>query len=203
MEKNELLYDHYKETFSLIKDYNKERNRFFLLLFAIMGLQFLLAVVPDGIISLIVDVVKEVYNIDISNQFIVIQSVLWLVLLYFTMRYYQTVVYIERQYNYIHKLEEKISVVYDVEFDRESKNYLNFYPKMSDMIDFMYKWVFPILYCLVICIRICAEVMTSAFGFAILFDCVMFVCCFVLTILYLVFLHGKKPESDVESNTAH
>lgn len=192
MQKWELFYDHYKETFLLIKDYNKERNKFFLLVVIIVGLQLMLAIVPDSTIPLIVGMVKEVYNIDILNHFIIVQSILWIVLAYFTMRYYQSVVYIERQYNYIHKLEETISNLCEVEFDRESKNYLTFYPKMSDAIDFMYKWVFPILYCFAIMVKIYAELQTYCFRLAILFDCVIFICCFVLTVLYLIFLHGKK-----------
>lgn len=201
MEKKELLYDHYKETFSLIKDSIKERNRFFILLFVVMGFQFLLAVVPDSIISLAVKVVSNIYNIDISEQFIVIQNILWLVLLYFTMRYYQTTVIIERQYKYIHKLEDTISILFEIKFDRESKNYLEYYPKMNDMIDLIYKWVFPILYCMVICIKICVEIRTTVFGFSIIFDCLMFFSCFVLTILYLVFLHGKKPADDTRAGS--
>lgn len=196
MKKEELLYDHYKESYVLIKDSIKERNRFFILLFVVMTIQFLLAVLPDSIVSIVVTIVNDSYNIDITGQIIVIQSLLWLILLYFTMRYYQLSVYIERQYNFIHDLERRISELFNVKFDRESTNYLKFCPKMNDMIDVMYKWVFPIIYCVILCIKIFSEIRITTLGFPIIFDCVMFFCCLGLTVLYLVFLHGKSNVDD-------
>lgn len=201
MEKQEILYDHYKETISIIKDNIRERNRFFILFFMIMAFQFLFAVVPDSIASILVNVVNNVYNIDISEQVTIIQSLLWLILLYFTMRYYQSTVFIERQYKYIHNLELQISTIINAKFDRESSDYLQYYPKMNDMIDLMYKWVFPMLYCVVICLKIGTEIKNTVFSFSIIFDCLMFAFCFSLTILYLVFLHGKKPESNTDSDS--
>lgn len=192
MDKTELLYDHYKETYMIIKENIRDRNKFFLLFFIIMSIQFLFAVTPDSISSIIVSIIHKTYEIDISNQIVIIQSLLWLILLYFTMRYYQCSVYIERQYKYIHSLESNISVLIDNKFDRESTDYLLFYPKMNNMVDAMYKWVFPIIYCVVITIKIVGEFENEFYCFTTVFDGVIFVSCFVLTILYLLFLHGNK-----------
>lgn len=195
MDKSELLYDHYKETFIIIKDTLIQRNRFFVMLFVIMTLQFLFAISPKSISTLLTTIIQNSYSIDISGQMIIIQCLLWLVLLYFTMRYYQSTVYVERQYNYIHSLEADIAVTMRIKFDREGGDYLKKYPKMNDMIDIIYKWIFPIIYCLVICCKIISELQNSSFGFPIIFDTIIFICCFVLTILYLVFLHSKKKIS--------
>ena len=192
MDKSELLYDHYKETFAIIRDNLLQRNRFFIMLFVIMALQFLFAISPRSIASLITTIIHNSYNIDISGQMIIIQCLLWLVLLYFTMRYYQSTVYIERQYNYIHSLEANIEDLMDIKFNRESGDYLNNYPKMNDMIDILYKWIFPIIYCLVICCKIISEFQNSSSCLSLIFDAVIFICCFLLTILYLIFLHSKK-----------
>ena len=191
MDKSELLYDHYKETFTIIKDNLTQRNRFFVMLFVIMTLQFLFAISPKSIANLITTIIQNSYNVDISGQMVIIQCLLWLVLLYFTMRYYQSTVYIERQYNYIHSLEAQIADLMNVKFDLESGDYLNNYPKMNDMIDILYKWIFPFIYCLVIFRKIISEFQNSSFGFPVIFDIIIFTCCFVLTILYLVFLHSK------------
>lgn len=191
-DKTELLYDHYKETYSIIKENIRDRNKFFLLFFIIMSIQFLFAVTPDSISSIIISIIYTSYDIDISSQITVIQSLLWLILLYFTMRYYQCSVYIERQYKYIHSLEGNISALIDNKFDRESADYLSFYPKMNDMIDVMYKWVFPIIYCVVITIKIVGEFANEFYCCKTVFDGVIFISCFVLTILYLLFLHGNK-----------
>ena len=192
MDKIELLYDHYKETFSIIQENLNQRNRFFVMAFFIMTLQFLFAVSPESIATLITTIIRNEYDIDISGQIITIQSLLWLVLLYFTMRYYQSTVHIERQYNYIHTLEATIASSIQISFDREGGNYLKDYPKMNDMIDILYKWIFPIIYCVVIFCKIISEYIDTQLNLSIIFDSIIFLCCFVLTILYLIFLHGKK-----------
>lgn len=191
MDKTELLYDHYKETFSIIKETIIQRNRFFIMVFFVITLQFLFATSPESISSMIIGIVQNQYEIDISNQMSIIQSFLWLILLYLTMRYYQATVYIERQYNCIYSIEADISSIEHIRFDRESGNYLSNYPKMSDFVDALYKWVFPIIYCMIICYKIVREYMTSKFNMLLVLNTILAISCFILTILYLVFLHGK------------
>lgn len=198
MDKTELLYDHYKETFSIIKDTIIQRNRFFVMVFLVMTLQFLFASSPDSVSYLIIGIIQKQYEIDISNQISIIQSFLWLILLYLTMRYYQATIHIEKQYNCIHLIESDISNIEHITFDRESGNYLSNYPQMSDFVDILYKWVFPIIYCLIICYKIVVEYITSKFGFLLLLNSILFVSCFILTILYLVFLHGKRNNNPDE-----
>ena len=190
MDKTELLYDHYKETFSIIKKTIIQRNRFFIMVFFVITLQFLFATSPESISSMIIGIVQNQYKIDISNQMSIIQSFLWLILLYLTMRYYQATVYIERQYNCIYSIEADISSIEHIRFDRESGNYLSNYPKMSDFVDALYKWVFPI-YWMIICYKIVREYMTSKFNMLLVLNTILAISCFILTILYLVFLHGK------------
>jgi len=199
MEELELLYDHYKETFSIIKEQLSSRNKFFILLFLIMTVQFLFAVSPDSFASIIIKIVDNTYKIDVSSQMNVIQSLLWIVLLYFTMRYYQTNVYIERQYRYIHKLEDVIANLLNAEFDRESFNYLSSFPKMSNMIDIIYKWIFPLLYCLIVIIKICSEISTRNYNISFFINMIISLSCLLLTILYLIFLHKENKDKIIES----
>lgn len=189
MDKLELLYDHYKETFSIIKEDVNNRNRFFVILFIVMSLQFLFAISPESITSLIINVIISTYNVDISGQMVIIQCFLWFILLYFTIRYYQTTVNIEKSYNYIHSLEDEISSIILGRFDREGKNYLSDYPKIKDLIDILYKWFFPIIYCIVICVRIISEYKIAKSRLPLVLDISTFIACFVLTICYLKFLH--------------
>ena len=196
MDKIELLYDHYKETFSRIKESLNDRNRFFVMVFIILALQFLFATSVDSISSLISSLVFEKYKIDISGQMSIIQSLLWLILLYFTMRYYQINVYVERQYNYIHSLEDDIAKEAVVKFDREGGDYLSNYPIMNSFMDILYKWVFPIIYCLIICYKIIVEYKVPKFSLLLILNTILFASCFVLTILYLMFLHGRHNNSE-------
>lgn len=194
MDKTELLYDHYKETFSIIKDTIIQRNRFFVMVFLVITLQFLFALSSDSVSYLIIDIIQKQYEIDISNQISIIQSFLWLILLYFTMRYYQATIYIEKQYKCIYSIEADISSSEQIRFDRESGNYLSNYPKMSDFVDKLYKWIFPLFYCLVICYKIISEFVFFRFNIQIIIDSILFVSCLWLTVLYLIFLH--KPKSN-------
>lgn len=195
MDKVELLYDHYKETFSRIKESLNDRNHFFVMVFIMVAVQFLFATSSDTISSVIIAFIKEKYKIDISAQMSIIQSLLWLILLYLTMRYYQINVYVERQYNYIHSLEKDITKEADIEFDRESGDYLSNYPKMNSFMDILYKWIFPIIYCLIICYKIIVEYIVSKFSLLLILNTILFVSCLTLTILYLMFLHGKYNNS--------
>lgn len=195
MVKIELLYDHYKETFSRIKESLNDRNHFFVMVFIVIAIQFLFATSSDTISSVIISLIQEKYKIDISAQMSIIQSLLWLILLYLTMRYYQINVYVERQYNYIHSLEKDIAREASIKFDREGGDYLSNYPKMNSFMDILYKWIFPIIYCLIICYKIIVEYIVSKFSLLLILNTILFASCFVLTILYLMFLHGKHNNS--------
>lgn len=192
MDKTNLLYDHYKETYSILKENIIQRNHFFLMVFFVMALQFLFAASPKSISSLIVNIIQKRYEINIDSQISVIQSFLWFVLLYVTMRYYQLSVYIEKTYHYISIIESDITDLVQIRFDRESGNYLLNYPKMNDFIDILYKWIFPIIYCMVIFYKIVMEYKTSALRLQLILNTVLFISCFALTILYLCFLHEKR-----------
>lgn len=200
MDNKELLYDHYKETFSLIKDSIKQRNRLFVWLFSVMAVHFLFAASPESILAIIVGIVQKRCSVDISNQMSIIQSSLWVLLLYLTMRYYQSTVYIERQYRYIHSLEADIAKTAGIKFDREGTNYLLNYPKMNDFIDILYKWFFPLIYAAVICYKIAAEYNISFSPPFSLFNGLVFLACLVLDILYLAFLHGKPKKGKEARN---
>lgn len=191
MDKTELLYDHYKETFSLIKENLSQRNYFFVMVFLVMILQFLFAASPESITSLMITAVRQQYGIDITDLTNILQSLLWLILLYLTMRYYQSTIFIERQYHYIHLLEADIAKYAKIKFDREGGSYLSHYPKINDFIDLLYKWVFPVIYCLIISYKIITELCSSKFSFTGMLDIVLFLACFILTVLYLLFLHNK------------
>lgn len=197
MDNKALLYDHYKETFSLIKDSIKQRNRLFAWLFLVMAIHFLFAASPESILAVIVGIAQKQYNVDLSNQMSIIQSSLWVMLLYLTMRYYQSTVYVERQYRYIHSLEADIANITSTKFDREGTNYLLTYPKMNNFIDFLYKWFFPLVYAAVICYKIVTEYSKSFSLLFSLFNGMVFCACLLLDILYLAFLHGKPKEGKV------
>ena len=64
MDKTELLYDHYKETFSIIKETIIQRNRFFVMVFLVMTLQSNVYTIK----FLMVNIIVSNYEILSSND---------------------------------------------------------------------------------------------------------------------------------------
>jgi hypothetical protein len=85
--------------------------------------------------------------IDVS----VIGVVLLLGLLSFSHTYFQTVLHVERQYDYVYKLEEQLSGFFkDKAFIREGKHYRNYKRKFSRWTKVIFWYLFPALYVLFI-----------------------------------------------------
>lgn len=189
VDKAEMLYDHYKETCMIQREVLATRNKLFAYMSITIIIAFLMAFQPQTVGSLIVKIVNNKFGTDITSQIKVIQSGLWVALLYVTVRYYQSSIYIERTYRYIHNLEERISGLMNDAFDREGKSYLKEYPKCIDLIDVIYKWIFPILFTIVVTCKIIMEHAVSMF---FLFDGVIYLILVALTILYESFIIKNK-----------
>lgn len=145
MDKLELLYDHFKDTYINITTKIKQRDRVFVITFILLLVQALLVANPYEYEDLLITYVKEQYSIDLSNQIMALQTFIWIALIYFSLRYSQACVYLERTYIYISSLESKISSIVNTNFDRESVNYLKSYPFISKVTNFIYKYIFAII----------------------------------------------------------
>ncbi len=130
----EILHDHYKETFQYIRERETLRDRLFLVL---IGLYALLAVqiqYPrkfDGTVETI-----NFLGIQIDVNSLPLAALLtatWVFVLAVVLRYCQTTINVERQYDYLHKLEERLSAEFggDV-YCREGRAYEDQYPFFSD-----------------------------------------------------------------------
>lgn len=194
------LYEHYVDTNSKLSEKLKERNKFFLLVFIpIFVLSFL--GFSDSGFSLVVEYVKNKCSIDISENYCIFELLVWIVLLYFTMRYCQSSVNIERQYFYISDLEDKLDKAGKI--TREGKSYLEEYPFISDYIDFLYKKVFPFLYIVFLVVKLVLLLISK---FSIYFKISAFLLgflCFLLILFYSIFLYGinKKYKENSKNNS--
>ncbi|MCK4796830.1 MAG: hypothetical protein KAT05_05570 [Spirochaetes bacterium] len=129
-------------------------------------------------------------SIDISF----IGSIIWFLLLSFVVRYFQTVVFIERQYKYIHRLEDQLSPFYNNDaFTREGKSYLSNYPLFSKWVSILYTIIFPVLLLGVISTKIITEINNITNGFQLVYiNIIIFICIFMSTVLYLLLVHFEK-----------
>lgn len=181
--KFQILYDHYKDTFAHIQDFLKLRDRFFFLILFLVTLMLFQMYSPTEsgeTISAFVAKQLELKNpLDISF----LGSILWFGLLGLIIRYFQTVVHLERQYEYIHKLEEQISPNYDNKaFTREGKFYLSDYPLFSKWTSILYTIIFPILLIIVVFAKIIGELSHSEHvSILLFFNIAVFLCILIST----------------------
>lgn len=191
MEHLELLYDHYKETYSLVKARLDERNKLFIYIVILLCVLSLFILNPEGLLATLSEWLDENYHLKINMEVNIIQSLLWFIVLYVTIRYYQANSYIERLYKYIHSLEATISSLTGRPFDRESKSYLEEYPILLDFISIIYRVVFPLIYCFVIMVKLISEIAVKPPKIFLYLDISLAACCLLLTVFYLVFLHKQ------------
>ena len=123
-----------------------------------------------------------------------IGSIIWFGLLSLVVRYFQTVVHIERQYKYIHQIEEQLSAEYaNKVFTREGKSYLNDYPLFSSWAWILYTIVFPALLIVLVIAKVVGEI-CQAGRISLLISVNVAIALFIVlsTLFYLLLVHFKK-----------
>lgn len=121
-------------------------------------------------------------------------SVIWFCLFATVVRYFQTVVLIERQYKYLHIMEKEISSNYHNKmFIREGKAYLRNYPLFSEWTSFIYTIIFPVLLVIILVIKVVTEIPDIRYiSLFPVIDLVIFLCISASTILYMLSVHFDK-----------
>lgn len=142
----EVLYDHYKDSFSNIIAREQRRDRLFVLLILIYGalvfqIRYPTAIEALGQVSL-AGVTVAVADLPLSA----LLDATWALALVVGLKYCQTALSVERQYPYLHRLEEVIGArLGDPDlFCREGKAYLRGYPQVLNWAWFCYVVLFPL-----------------------------------------------------------
>lgn len=189
----EILYDHYKETFSLSKEAQVRRNKSFVFLCVLEAVSFLLLVRPEKVFELIHGGINKELNVTLQLSNTIIQTLLWLLIVYIMIRYIQDMLYIERQYIYLDNLEKKIADLGAINiFAREGENYQKDYPMVLIFIDLFYKMLMPILFALINLVRIYKEWMSiDKVTIAIICDTILFASIFIIDWFYFFEIHSK------------
>lgn len=146
----ELLYDHYKDTFFYIQTYRKYRDKMFLYLMISLIFSVIFFQNPTEISQLIINFINTQYKLNLTISFNIINSLILLLLLSFTIKYFQSNLLLERQYDYIHKLEDEFQKNKFI-ISREGKSYNEDYPFLLTIIDRIYKIIIPII---IVCLLI-------------------------------------------------
>src|SRR6267378_5796439 len=142
--KVEVLHAHYVDTFGHIRSALSLRDRLFVYILIAVTVMLLQVVAPHDADAAIGKIISTKLAVSGRISLSILGTVLWFALLGLTIRYFQTVIFIERQYAYIHSLENLLAANYEgPAFTREGKSYLSDYPKFSTWAWALYTIVFP------------------------------------------------------------
>lgn len=143
----EILHDHHKDTFQRIRDIEQTRDRLFLWMIGLFVLLFIEIVYPTQFTETVDSASTAIGEIDVSRLPLdAIVTATWILTLWTALRYCQNITLIERQYTYLHSLEDVIADDINIEpiYRRESKVYLDQYPSILDMAWYFYIYFIPI-----------------------------------------------------------
>lgn len=123
----DLLYDHYKESFRIIRKTERARDFRFLFVVVLLALVVLQATFEVAFVTVVEQVKIFGFKIELARvPTAVILSSSWLFLFIFVVRYYQATMHIERQYSYLHTQEKRLSDLLpgELTIERESTGYM-------------------------------------------------------------------------------
>lgn len=192
--KLEVLNDHYKETYNNLQEFRKLRERLMAFIIATIALMSFQVFSPTQAGNAIGQFVASQLDLQSSIDTSFLGSIIWFCLLAFVVRYFQTVIHIERQYDYLHNLENLLSKHYDGNaFTREGKSYLKKYPLFSNWAHFLYTTIFPALLIIVVVIKTANEIkIVSHVSALLIFNSLIALFILVSIVLYLMLIHFKK-----------
>lgn len=193
MDTLDVLYDHYKETVSLSKEAQVRRNKSFLILCILEAFSFFILIRPEKAFELILDGINEELGMTLKLSNTIIQTLVWLLIAYVMIRYIQDMLYVERQYSYLSKLENAISNNMTINiFSREGDHYLHNYPMVLNFIDLFYKMLMPILFEFINIVRICKEWKSvNSITIAVVCDTVLCIAILIIIWFYFFEIHAK------------
>src|SRR5438552_1055866 len=108
-----ILHDHYRDTCTVMQSQRAARDRYFYFVLAVLGIALFDVATPQGFATTVGDVLKSKMQLSVAPDLGYIRSLLWFLLLGFTIRYCQTALAVERQYGYVHKLESLLSAHFE------------------------------------------------------------------------------------------
>lgn len=187
-EKLALLHDHYKESFALIRERETQRDRLFLWLLVIFAVLVIEIQYPANFHGVLGHVNVAGNDIDLQRlPLALLLNVSWMFTAAFVLKYCQVAKAVERQYTYLHLLEDHISDgLGDADlYRREGQAYQKHYPHLLNWAWAYYTILFPtalviaVIYLLAVeCVSLQGSLFSKAFdvvfGISILASLVLY-----------------------------
>ena len=198
------LCSHYKDTFEIHLRSIKQRDMLFYALLVIVAVFSMQIISADYIDAALRGYINKQLGIYVYKNSDLLGVLLWLFMFGFSSRYYQVVIQIERQYEYIHHLECLIGGKYPGTraFSREGESYTRDYPLFSSWMWLLYTLVFPMIILAIVVVRIYYElIVCKSLGMSLVVSFVSFLLIGMSTILYIFKLHESVPRRCITSLT--
>jgi hypothetical protein len=206
--KLEILYDHYKDTFLYIRKYISIRDKLFLFS-VLMGIIFLFQIYsPDKSESLISTAFASQLSLPEEVDPSFIGSILWFLFMGFTVKYFQAALNVDRQYPYLHSIEEELERYYKNQakipiFTREGKHYLTNYPFLLNLSSAFYVYITPILFIALSSIKIyqeysakfCEKWKFDASFWLLIFNSFNCIVIIISSIAFIKYIFGSRKSS--------
>ena len=199
-----VLNEHYKETNQAIAANVKSRDRNFFYLLFLLGVMASQLFAPQKSNMLLTQIAQKRLGTDVVVGANYISSILWFGLLAIAIRYFQTVINLKKQYNYVHRLEEELAKDYDGKvFTRESQSYLEKYPIFSSWLHVLYRGIFPLLLAVAMTIKIVGEWhLKNAANLPRLLDSAIYIMLLVSIALYAYSLSKMHKDKEVRGKVS-
>lgn len=144
----DVLHDHYKDTFARLREAEKLRDRLFIwviIVFALLALEIGYPLAFRGTAGTL-----DAGGGKLDFRSLPLPALLdatWVLTLALVLRYCQTSISVDRQYRYVHLLEDTISPLLggNKVYRREGEMYLSNYPMLLNVAWIAYVIVFPLL----------------------------------------------------------
>ncbi|MDD5208935.1 MAG: hypothetical protein PHV36_06090 [Elusimicrobiales bacterium] len=188
------LHEHYVDTFTSLKEHLQTRDRCFLLVVLLVTATLFEMYAPNQAGAALGQMITNRLSLGETLDVSFLGALIWFGLLASSVKYFQTVVHVDRQYIYLHSLEDQLAPVFDGKaFTREGQSYLKGYPCFSKWTAFLYSWMFPILLMCVSCAKMAIEYKDPDKATALfVVNVVMWLSLMISTILYLITAHPKR-----------
>lgn len=192
----EFIYAHYENTCSLVRDAKDNRNKGYIMLCVFAALLFLIPNHPTEISQAISSFIYSKIEVAFDIGITAVRCLVWILTLYTLIRYVQNSLYVERQYAYLGKLEDKMSDYIGKNIiDREGKNYSKDYPLVLNAVDKFYKWFSPTLLIIISGYCIFTEWCGQPICFSLICNTIVALAIIAFTVLYIIAVNSNYDEN--------
>ena len=201
--KFQVLHTHYKDTFQIIEGAIRQRAKLMRTVLIALVFGTLLAFWPSEFVDVVSQVSAKRFGVSLNPGFFVLGSIVgtivWFVLLVAVIEYTKKVVYIERQYEYINRVEKELRRQYgskSVIFTRESGSYDKRKGGFVKQTRFSFTGLFPAILLLILTLNIGSEWLLLFKGkshlLLLLMNTVIAVYVAVLIVMYMISINKKS-----------